>query len=111
MSDAFDDEGTIPQTPLWSIWYLTPRVFEKEFKDEQERLETNMALLSQGAPLSTGNFAGIPRTSSTYQKLPPSSTQKKEIVLGHWDPELYHSKLWPVACLFGASFGALHLIC
>lgn len=35
----------------------------------------------------------------------------KEIVLACWDPELYHSKiLWLVICLFGASFGALHLI-
>jgi hypothetical protein len=31
-------------------------------------------------------------------------------VLGYWDPELYHSKIWPLACLFGVSFGALHLI-
>lgn len=30
-------------------------------------------------------------------------------LLSHWDPELYHSKLWPVTCLFGISFGALHL--
>jgi hypothetical protein len=38
-------------------------------------------------------------------------TPAKEIVVAYWDPELYHSKiLWPVICLFGASFGALHLI-
>lgn len=34
----------------------------------------------------------------------------KERILGYWDPDVYHSKLWPVTCLFGASFGALHLI-
>lgn len=30
-------------------------------------------------------------------------------LISHQDPELYHSKLWPVSCLFGISFGALHL--
>jgi hypothetical protein len=30
-------------------------------------------------------------------------------VVSHWDPDLYHSKLWPIACIFGISFGALHL--
>ena len=35
----------------------------------------------------------------------------KETVLSYWDPEIYHSRiLWPVICLFGASFGALLLI-
>lgn len=35
----------------------------------------------------------------------------KEIVAANWDLELYRSKLlWPLACPFGASFGALHLI-
>jgi hypothetical protein len=37
-------------------------------------------------------------------------THPRERVLGYWDPQLYHSKLWPLTCLFGASFGALHLI-
>jgi hypothetical protein len=30
-------------------------------------------------------------------------------LISHWDPDLYHSKLWPITCLFGVSFGALHL--
>lgn len=30
-------------------------------------------------------------------------------LLSNWDPELYRSKLWPLTCLFGISFGALHL--
>ena len=40
-----------------------------------------------------------------------SPVAMKETVVGYWDPKLYHSRyLWPVICLFGASFGALHLI-
>ena len=30
-------------------------------------------------------------------------------LISHWDPDLYRSKLWPITCLFGVSFGALHL--
>ncbi|PYI17959.1 hypothetical protein BO99DRAFT_433968 [Aspergillus violaceofuscus CBS 115571] len=35
---------------------------------------------------------------------------RKEIVVAHWDPDLYRSRLWPLTCLFGMSFGALHLV-
>ncbi|KAI9747264.1 MAG: hypothetical protein M4579_007496, partial [Chaenotheca gracillima] len=34
VSSAFDNEGTRAQASLWSIWHLTPRVFEKEAEDE-----------------------------------------------------------------------------
>lgn len=30
-------------------------------------------------------------------------------ILSHWDPELRDRRLWPLACLLGISFGALHL--
>ena len=32
------------------------------------------------------------------------------LILGHWHPDLYHSKRWPVTCLFAMSFPAFHLI-
>jgi hypothetical protein len=34
----------------------------------------------------------------------------KERVVAYWDPHVYHSNIWPLTCLFGVSFGALHLI-
>ncbi len=34
VSKKFDDENTYEQTSLWNIWYLTPRVFEKEAQDK-----------------------------------------------------------------------------
>jgi hypothetical protein len=35
----------------------------------------------------------------------------KETVVAYWDPDIYHSGfLWPASCLFGASFGAIHLM-
>jgi hypothetical protein len=35
---------------------------------------------------------------------------RSETVVAYWDPHVYHSKVWPFTMLFGASFGALHLI-
>ena len=34
VSNIFDNEGIGKQDSLWTIWYLTPRVFEKEAEDE-----------------------------------------------------------------------------
>lgn len=44
VSSAFDDEGTKKQESLWTIWHLTPRVFEKEAEDKalQEARERMM---------------------------------------------------------------------
>ena len=34
VSNAFDSEGIGKQDSVWTMWYLTPRVFEKEAEDE-----------------------------------------------------------------------------
>ena len=99
VSSTFDDEGTRKQDSLWTIWYLTPRVFEKEAKDKMLQEAQEAAALEKK---KLKGSACQPRAIK-----PPV----KEIVVANWDPELYRSKiLWPVTCLFGASFGALHLI-
>lgn len=49
-------------------------------------------------------------TKSSQETAHNVQPHRSEIVLGYWDPYVYHSKIWPVTCLFGASFGALHLI-
>ncbi|KAF2093985.1 hypothetical protein NA57DRAFT_68971 [Rhizodiscina lignyota] len=82
VDSTFDDEHTKQQDSWWNVWKLTPRTFEKEARDKAfEEMSHN--------------------TLSNY----PSET-----VLAYWDPQVYHSKIWPITCLFGASFGALHLI-
>jgi hypothetical protein len=129
VSSAFDGEGIGKQDSLWTIWYLTPRVFEKDAEDkalqeaqqkalqEAERRalrEAQQKAVSQEAKQAVvrENESGenFKEKSSAY--LPGAvKIPAKEIVVANWDPELYHSKtLWPVTCLFGASFGALHLI-
>jgi hypothetical protein len=57
--------------------------------------------------LSADSDADISRPRKKDRVLP---LHQEEIVLGYWDPHIYHSRIWPLTCLFGASFGALHLI-
>jgi hypothetical protein len=107
VSSAFDDEGMGKQDSLWTIWYLTPRVFEKEAEDkvlQEAEQNTSQAVVHEN---ETGENLKKPSACLMGAVERPA----KEIVVANWDPELYHSKiLWPVICLFGASFGALHLI-
>ena len=120
VSSAFDDEGIGKQDSLWTIWYLTPRVFEKQAEDKalqevQQKWSKDAAQkASQEAEQATihGNERGMKLKEKSPAYLPDAvQSQAKEIVVANWDPELYRSKiLWPVTCLFGASFGALHLI-
>ena len=105
VSSAFDDEHTGNQDSLWSIWYLTPRVFEKEA--EQKPLEEEPRRDEHHAECGS-KLLKLRRAKNLENAM---TAERKEIVVAYWDPELYHSKfLWPMTCLFGASFGALHLI-
>jgi hypothetical protein len=103
VDDDFDDEGTRRQASLWSVWYLTPRVFEKEAKDR--KIQQIQEAADQHVQRLTAR--GMP-TLQRAKRLPLHASNN--VVLAHWDPDLYHSKLWPVTCLFGASFPALHLL-
>ena len=47
VSNKFDDEGMKDQISLWNIWYLTPRVFEKE--EEDRSMEEARARAAQKA--------------------------------------------------------------
>ncbi|KAL8650500.1 MAG: hypothetical protein Q9226_005118 [Calogaya cf. arnoldii] len=107
VSHAFDDEGLGKQGSLWSIWSLTPRVFEKEAEDRT--IQDARHELSQQSEVFT---APRLQRSTVLNEETLAKYTAKEAVVAHWDPEVYHSKiLWPINCLFGASFGALHLIC
>lgn len=121
VSQAFDDEGTEKQNSFWTIWYLTPRVFEKEAEEKASQeaqhktlqdVRQRLAQEAKGAKVD-GLGSDVNVKEEDPACLPEAiQTPAKEIVVAIWDPELYHSKLlWPVAYLFGASFGALHLIC
>ena len=121
VSNAFDIEGKGRQNTLWTIWDLTPRVFEKEARDKaikQQECElehkSSTSKVSQQEAQSVGHgvencaFLGAECSAVSSDVL---RAMNEEIVLGYWDPKLYNSRiLWPFICLFAASFGALHLI-
>ena len=118
VSTKFDDDGMEEQKSLRNIWYLTPRVFEKEAEDKALREAQNRAA-EQAAKKAAQKAESRAKqnaehVSDTEMDRDPEGhpviPKVKETVVSHWDPELYRSKLWPVTCLFGASFGALHLI-
>jgi hypothetical protein len=114
VSNKFDDEGLENQVTLWNIWYLTPRVFEKE--EEDRAIQETMARSVESARESKGNLGRqvsheITTIEEHGQDLEDIKLAiRKEVVLAHWDPELYRSKIWPLICLFGVCFGAIHLV-
>lgn len=120
VSSAFDTEGIGKQDSLWTIWRLTPRVFEKEAKDKalQEARQKALQVEEQKAKqrhrdtlVLHDTKRAVARENQTMEDLEEGRAPAKKIVVAYWDPELYHSKtLWPIICLFGASFGAFHLL-
>ena len=103
ISSDFDNEGAARQTSIWMIWYLTPRVFEREVRDRELREAIEM----REQHIQRLERKGLPLLRRAQ---PLATNAENTITLAHWDPNLYHSKLWPVTCLFGISFPALHLI-
>ena len=122
VSNAFDTEGLGKQNSLWTVWDLTPRVFEKEARDkavrEAERMHQHEAAIKQDSGPETQSCApDVEIGAKTKVKRSAEAVEvlkkfDEETVVAYWDPELYNSKfLWPFICLFAASFPALHLIC
>ncbi len=120
VSTAFDTEGIGKQGSIWTIWRLTPRVFEKEAKDKalqeaeqkaSQIAERKVTRKDQERLAFHITKQAVARENESAENLKEERAPAKKIVVAYWDPELYHSKiLWPVICLFGASFGAIHLI-
>ncbi|CAG7918041.1 unnamed protein product [Penicillium olsonii] len=120
VSNKFDNEGFEDQTSYWNVWYLTPRVFEKEEEDRiaraaQAEAQARFEGRSKQPPMqqvSLGpSYDTLASNELAAQAVDEPVSIKKEIIVAHWDPDLYRSKLWPLICLFGISFGALHLVC
>lgn len=127
VSNKFDNEGMVDQVTYWNVWYLTPRVFEKEAEERalQSVREEAAKKAAQGAAQRSTEIPAKRAQDSLKPAVEHENNVNnerfqntqvlqvelpKEIVLSHWDPGLYRSKIWPLVCLFGASFGALHLI-
>ncbi|KAE8355878.1 hypothetical protein BDV28DRAFT_162289 [Aspergillus coremiiformis] len=116
VSEKFDNEGKTDQVGYWNTWYLTPRVFEKEEEDQEIQKARGEAakIVVQGAVQGHQEHSlhDIAMRRDDFHDIEGLKTQlRKERVVAHWDPHLYRSQLWPVTCLFGVCFGALHLAC
>ena len=107
LDERFDNEGMSKQESLWVVWTLTPRLFEREALD---RARDKQSQGQSRAPLVGRNV--LPFAAKKYACLDPVDAHEEQgTVLAHWDPELYHSRImWPLCCLAGLSFPALHLI-
>ncbi|KAF1817886.1 uncharacterized protein K489DRAFT_138471 [Dissoconium aciculare CBS 342.82] len=111
IDNTFDSEPNLRSRSLRSIWALTPRMFEKQFADKQFRIaQEEYEQKMEDYQLQRLSADHANSTSKPMQLPPEPPRRDSEIVLGHWDPQLYHSKLWPIAILVGISFPALHLI-
>ena len=126
VSNIFDNEATGKQDSVWTVFALTPRVFEKEaearaMQDTQRKIHScakknDLKQQLQRKDLPNGRTVALNNVKGHCSKqnslpLEAYSEPCKEIIVSYWDPELYHSKLlWPFICLFGASFGAFHLL-
>lgn len=117
VSNKFDNEGLKEQVSRWNVWYLTPRLFEKEEEDRIEQKaranHVQTTTKSPTQPAHTNPEFSYPTTihEGEIQDVEEQIKIRKDIVVAHWDPGLYKSKIWPLICLFGISFGALHIVC
>ena len=120
VSHVFDDEGIGKQDSLWTFWYLTTRVFEKEAEDKAAQEAQQKASWEAEQKAASQEAKQAVRENERGENLKEKSSvclpgefkiPAKETVVAYWDPELYHSRfLWPITCPSGTSFGALHLI-
>ncbi|KAF7590652.1 hypothetical protein BBP40_002543 [Aspergillus hancockii] len=121
VSRKFDNEGMMDQVGYWNTWYLTPRVFEKEEEDREMKKARAKALRMVTEVISTNVQQHTARRKTlqdvTIDGRDPRILEELHLelrtqkVVAHWDPHLYRSKLWPLTCLFGVCFGAIHLAC
>ncbi|CZR56634.1 uncharacterized protein PAC_06523 [Phialocephala subalpina] len=129
VSNKFDNEGLPEQVSIWNILVLTPRVFEKEaedkaFQDAQDQARQRAELKVQRLDADQDEItkatlkqdikevsdAEKSELSHRLIRAQPLRFRSRATVVSHWDPGLYRSRIWPLICLSGASFGALHLI-
>ena len=81
-------------------WYVVPR----DCRDEEVGMMENQEQHNSEENLSW--------PESNPQKIEPiiGVTEEDNNVITEWDANLYMTKYWPLLCLLGASFGAIHLV-
>lgn len=124
---------TLGYIPLFALsyffWWLkpkdidTPSIIDLPFLDQADQRTFESLELSDAFDEEGKSHQGS--LSEAWRLMPRDFEQEavqQELIdmrdsrygqgrlISHWDPDLYRSKLWPITCLFGISFGALHLV-
>ncbi|KAJ4259564.1 hypothetical protein NW762_007493 [Fusarium torreyae] len=83
-------------------WYVVPR----DCRDDEVEVLVVSDQQEQDAE------QGVSSTEVQTKEIKPTITQTEgEVnVITEWDKNLYMTRYWPLLCLLGSSFGAIHLI-
>ena len=96
---------------MWSVWSLTPRVFEQEARDKSWQDQLAAFELSTARYERHVAMCSTLECQASLHRPPLAPVQKEEKTLAHWDPDVYHSRLlWSCCCAAGVSFPAFHLL-
>ncbi|UZP37991.1 hypothetical protein NXS19_005807 [Fusarium pseudograminearum] len=80
-------------------WYIVPRDYRDDEVGVMEEQEQHLG-------------ESVSLTESDGQKAEPAvvMTEEDASVITEWDANLYMTRYWPLLCLLGAWFGAIHLV-
>ncbi|KAJ5727764.1 hypothetical protein N7493_005584 [Penicillium malachiteum] len=97
LSNKFDNEGTKDQVSYWNVWYLTPRVFEKEEEDRVMQVARTNIVEKMAKNQHPNTIPEQPYTTTVNEmeahgvEEQMNIRKRKEIVVARWDPDLYRS--------------------
>ncbi|KAF5974322.1 hypothetical protein FBULB1_7829 [Fusarium bulbicola] len=98
MENTYDVSDPSQKQDSSIAWYVVPRDCRDDEVGVMEDLERDTEeTVSTAEPNS--------------QKVEPTVTEvEADNIITEWDSSLYMTRYWPLLCLLGASFGAIHLI-
>ncbi|KKY25955.1 hypothetical protein UCDDS831_g01804 [Diplodia seriata] len=104
MENTYDDDATAPAPSKNIAWYLVAR----DCKDD----DVLMMHPSDGSDVSKvcvrAEVASI--KPGIKRARPLIEWYDDPMIITQWDRDLYFTRWWPLICILGASFGAIHLV-
>lgn len=104
MEDTYDHDESLVEHSKNIAWYLVARDCKDDSRllmDAGQDEEAAKTTLVEGI---VSIHPGIRRARPLIDRF------DHPIILTQWDRDLYFTKWWPLICILGASFGAIHLI-
>lgn len=87
----------------WNIaWYVVARDCRND--------EIPVMAEQEGEDVAQSTQSTVAKSDVSIEAQPAGPEAEKAKVVTEWDSSLYMTRYWPLLCLLGASFGALHLI-